>query len=36
MPVSGPLFSSIRGKDPQLVNLRIMNLVNYIKSMQGE
>lgn len=35
MPVWGPLFASIRGTDPQLVNLRIMNLVNYIKSMQG-
>ncbi len=36
MPVWGPLFASIRGTDAQLVNLRIMNLVNYIKSMQGK
>ena len=36
MPVWGPLFASIRGTDPQLVSLRIMNLVNYIKSMQGK
>jgi mono/diheme cytochrome c family protein len=36
MPVWGPLFASIRGTDPQLVNLRIMNLVSYIKSMQGK
>jgi mono/diheme cytochrome c family protein len=36
MPVWGPLFASIRGTDSQLVNLRIMNLVNYIKSMQGK
>jgi mono/diheme cytochrome c family protein len=36
MPVWGPLFESIRGTDPQLVNLRITNLVNYIKSMQGK
>jgi mono/diheme cytochrome c family protein len=36
MPIWGPLFESIRGTDPQLVNLRIMNLVSYIKSMQGK
>ncbi len=36
MPVWGPLFASIRGTDPQLVNLRIMNLVSYIKSMQDK
>jgi len=34
MPVWGPLFASIRGTDPELVSLRIINLVNYIKSMQ--
>jgi mono/diheme cytochrome c family protein len=36
MPVWGPLFASIRGTDPELVSLRITNLVNYIKSMQGK
>jgi mono/diheme cytochrome c family protein len=36
MPVWGPLFESIRGTDPALVNIRILNLTVYIKSMQGK
>ena len=34
MPVWGPLFSSISGGDQGLVNLRISNLVSYLKSLQ--
>ncbi len=34
MPIWGPLFESIRGTDPALVNIRIVNLTTYIKSMQ--
>jgi mono/diheme cytochrome c family protein len=36
MPIWGPLFATIRGTDPALVNIRIVNLPNYIKSMQGK
>lgn len=36
MPIWGPLFASIRGTDAALVNIRIANLVSYIKSMQGK
>ena len=36
MPIWGPLFATIRGTDPALVNIRIVNLTNYIKSMQGK
>ncbi|MFZ0738766.1 MAG: c-type cytochrome [Candidatus Acidiferrales bacterium] len=34
MPVWGPLFSSISGGDQAQVNLRIGNLVSYVKSLQ--
>jgi mono/diheme cytochrome c family protein len=36
MPIWGPLFASIRGTDPTLVDIRIVNLTNYIKSMQAK
>jgi len=36
MPIWGPLFASIRGTDPELVSIRIVNLTNYIKSMQAK
>jgi mono/diheme cytochrome c family protein len=36
MPIWGPLFASIRGTDPALVNIRITNLAAYIKSMQAK
>jgi len=36
MPIWGPLFASIRGTDPALVNIRIVNLTAYIKSMQAK
>ena len=36
MPIWGPLFASIRGTDPALVNIRIANLAAYIKSMQAK
>jgi mono/diheme cytochrome c family protein len=34
MPVWGPLFASISGRDPALVNMRIANLVRYLESLQ--
>jgi mono/diheme cytochrome c family protein len=36
MPIWGPLFASIRGTDPALVNIRIVKLTAYIKSMQAK
>lgn len=36
MPIWGPLFATVRGTDPALVNVRIVNLTNYIKSMQAK
>ncbi|MGB8988843.1 MAG: cytochrome c [Candidatus Sulfotelmatobacter sp.] len=36
MPIWGPLFASIRGTDPALVDIRIASLTAYIKSMQAE
>ena len=36
MPIWGPLFASIRGTDPVLVNMRIVNLTAYVKSMQAK
>lgn len=36
MPIWGPLFATIRGTDPALVEIRIANLTNYIKSMQAK
>jgi mono/diheme cytochrome c family protein len=34
MPVWGPLFGTVGGTDQALVNIRITNLVNYLKSLQ--
>ena len=34
MPIWGPVFDSINSNDKSLVQLRITNLVNYIKSIQ--
>jgi hypothetical protein len=36
MPIWGPLFASIRGTDPTLVDIRIVNLTNYIESMPAK
>jgi len=36
MPAWGPIFASISGTDPELVSIRIINLTNYIKSMQAK
>jgi mono/diheme cytochrome c family protein len=36
MPTWGPIFASISGTDPELVSIRIVNLTNYIKSMQAK
>jgi len=36
MPVWGPLFGTIGGTDQELVNIRITNLVNYLKSLQAK
>ena len=36
MPIWGPLFASIPGTDAELVSIRILNLTNYIKSMQAK
>jgi hypothetical protein len=36
MPVWGPVFGSTSGTNPQLVNTRIVNLTNYIKSLQAK
>ncbi|MGB9465294.1 MAG: cytochrome c [Candidatus Acidiferrum sp.] len=34
MPVWGPLFASISGRDTQVVTMRIANLVRYLESLQ--
>lgn len=34
MPTWGPLFGTVGGTDQSLVNIRITNLVNYLKSLQ--
>jgi mono/diheme cytochrome c family protein len=34
MPVWGPLFAAVSGRDPAVVDMRIANLVHYIKSLQ--
>lgn len=34
MPIWGPVFDSVNGNDKALVQLRVTNLVNYIKSIQ--
>lgn len=36
MPVWGKIFSAERGADPAQTNLRIKNLTNYLKSVQGK
>jgi mono/diheme cytochrome c family protein len=36
MPVWGPLFASVSGHDPTIVNMRISNLVSYLESLQGK
>ena len=36
MPIWGPLFATIPGTDSALVSIRIVNLTNYIKSMQAK
>ncbi|MGC0774215.1 MAG: cytochrome c [Candidatus Acidiferrum sp.] len=34
MPVWGPLFASVSGRDPAVVNMRISNLVRYLETLQ--
>ncbi|HKV24960.1 MAG TPA: c-type cytochrome [Candidatus Acidoferrum sp.] len=34
MPVWGPLFASVSGRDPAVVNMRIANLVRFLESVQ--
>jgi mono/diheme cytochrome c family protein len=34
MPVWGPLFAAVSGRDETLVNMRISNLVHYLESVQ--
>ena len=34
MPVWGPLFSEVSGRDPAIVQMRVANLVRYIESIQ--
>jgi mono/diheme cytochrome c family protein len=34
MPVWGPLFSSVSGRDAAVVNMRISNLIRYLESIQ--
>lgn len=34
MPVWGPLFASVSGRDSSLVTMRIANLVRYVESLQ--
>jgi mono/diheme cytochrome c family protein len=36
MPVWGPLFASVSGRDPAVVNMRIANLVRYLESLQSK
>ncbi len=34
MPVWGPLFATVSGRDPSIVTMRIANLVRYLESLQ--
>lgn len=34
MPVWGPLFSTVSGRDPSLVQMRIANLIHYLETLQ--
>lgn len=34
MPVWGPLFSTVSGKDQSIVQMRISNLIHYLESVQ--
>ena len=34
MPVWGPLFSSISGRDDSIIQMRIANLIHYLESIQ--
>jgi mono/diheme cytochrome c family protein len=34
MPVWGPLFATVSGRDQSVVNMRISNLVRYLESLQ--
>jgi mono/diheme cytochrome c family protein len=36
MPVWGPLFSSVSGRDDAVVQMRISNLIRYIESLQSK
>jgi hypothetical protein len=36
MPTWGPLFKSVSSQDQTVVNMRISNLTNYVKSLQGK
>jgi len=36
MPIWGPVFDSVNNNDKALVQLRVTNLVNYLKSIQVE
>jgi len=36
MPVWGPLFASVSGRDPAVVSMRISNLVRYLESVQAK
>jgi len=36
MPVWGPLFASVSGRDPAIVNMRIANLVRYLETLQAK
>jgi len=36
MPVWGPLFATVSGRDPAVVNMRIANLVRYLESLQAK
>jgi mono/diheme cytochrome c family protein len=34
MPVWGPLFSSVSGRDDSIIQMRISNLIHYLESLQ--
>ena len=34
MPVWGPLFSSVSGRDDSIIQMRIANLIHYLESLQ--
>lgn len=36
MPVWGPLFSSVSGRDDAIVQMRISNLIHYLESLQAK